>query len=149
MYACVTVHAPCMCVVRGQHAELPLPLYSGFQGFNSSLQCLQQVLGLDVGLFLPSEMKGREGVWERQWSRLSLSRRCQKRILLQQRLLGQAAVQGWTGTFRWPGGDSHVAVVELSQTPVQVFTGPWWYSHTSQLSPLTWEVGRLLLVSSF
>lgn len=83
-----------MCVVRGQHAELPLPLYSGFQRLNSGLQCLQQVLGLDVGLLLPSGMKGREGMWERQWSRLSLSRRCQERTLLQQRLLVQDAVPG-------------------------------------------------------
>lgn len=91
---CVSVHVPYMYVVRGQHAELPLLLYSGFQGLNSGLECLQQVLGLNVGLFLPSGMKGREGMWERQWSRLSLSRRHQKRTLLQQRLLGQAAVPG-------------------------------------------------------
>lgn len=95
-----------MCVVRGQHAELPLPLYSGFQGFNSGLQCLQQVLCLDVGLFLPSGMKGREGVWERQWNRLSLSRRRQKRPLLQQRLLGQAAVQGGAPQTTWWQGHS-------------------------------------------
>lgn len=46
-----------MCVVRGQFAELPFPFYSEFQGLNSGLEFLHQVLGLNVGLFLPSGMK--------------------------------------------------------------------------------------------
>lgn len=91
---CVCVCECAYAMLRGQHAELPLPLYSGLQKLNSGLECLQQVLGLDIGLFLPSGMKDREDMWERQWSRLSLSRRHQKRTLLQQRLPGQAAVPG-------------------------------------------------------
>lgn len=60
--------------VRGgrELAELPLSFYCGFLGLKSGLGLLQQVLGLSIGLFLPS---GRKGSWLRmcvgevgQWS---------------------------------------------------------------------------------
>lgn len=56
-----------------------------------------------------------------------------------------------TGTFGWPGGDSHVG---CGGTATDTCSGAHWslvvLTHflTAPFSPLTWEVGRLLLVSS-
>lgn len=105
----ISVHVPWHACGHRTH-ELSLLFHSGLKGLNSGLELPQQVLGLNVGLLLPSGMEGsgqRRGAAEvGQYSRRSLSRRPQKRRLLQQRVLDQAAVQGGTLQTTWRPGHS-------------------------------------------